>query len=128
MYGPVAGPTQSYQPSAPPQPYGFNYGGQQPYGHQLAVNQYGSHGAPAPTASPKSAGVALILSLLVTGLGHLYTGNPVAAVLWFFGAVLSGLLIAAAIGFVLLPAVWICAAIHAYMSANAFNRRHHVVH
>ena len=94
----------------------------------MAVHQYGCHGIPVPTASPKSAGVAVILSLLVTGLGHLYTGNPVAALLWFVGAVLSGLLIAAAIGFVLLPAVWICAAIHAYMSAIAFNRRHHVVH
>lgn len=38
---------------------------------------------PVPTASPKSPGVAAILSAVIPGVGHLYTGNPFPALLWF---------------------------------------------
>ena len=77
---------------------------------------------PAPTASPKSPGVALILSVVVAGLGQLYTGNPVWAVFWFGCAVLCGVVFFP-LAFLVIP----IAAIHAYFCASGFNRRHHVV-
>jgi TM2 domain-containing membrane protein YozV len=104
---PLPVPMQPYQP----QPYG------QPYPPQR----------PMPTASPKSGGVAVILSFLIPGLGHLYTGNPLSAVMWFISAVVSAVLITVFVGIILLPLVYIGAMIHAYISAGNFNRRHHVV-
>ena len=83
---------------------------------------------PMPTASPKSGGVAVILSFLIPGLGHLYTGNPISAVLWFLAATVCWLLFwLLFFGIFLLPFVYIGAMIHAYISASNFNRRHHVV-
>ena len=90
------------------------YGPQQP--HQ-----------PVPTASPKSPGVAGILSAVIPGLGHLYTGNPIPALLWFGANVVAWLLTLVLIGWVMLPFVWIGAIIHAYISAGNFNRRHHAI-
>lgn len=104
-------PHQPYQGQHQPQPYG------QPY----------PPGPPAPTASPKSPGVAVILSVLIPGLGHLYSGNPLFAVMWFVLAGLAGLSLTILIGFVLLPMVWIGACVHAYVSTQGFNRRHHVI-
>jgi TM2 domain-containing membrane protein YozV len=88
---------------------------------------YGQYQPPVPTAPPKSPGVAAILSLLLPGAGHLYTGNPVAAALWFSAYAVSWLLCFIVIGFVTLPAAWIGSMIHAYMSADDFNRRHHAI-
>ena len=100
------------QPTQPP-PYG-----QQPYPPQR----------PMPTASPKSGGVAVILSFLIPGLGHLYTGNPISAMLWFGLTCVFWLLgWFLFFGFFLLPIAYIGAMIHAYVSASNFNRRHHVV-
>jgi TM2 domain-containing membrane protein YozV len=80
-----------------------------------------------PTASPKSPGVAVILSVLVPGLGHLYSGNPLWAVFWFLSAAVASALISILIGFVLLPMVWIGSIVHAYVSTANYNTRHHVV-
>jgi TM2 domain-containing membrane protein YozV len=82
---------------------------------------------PMPTASPKSGGVAVILSFLVPGLGHMYTGNPVSAVLWFGFAFICWVLAFWLVGFLLLPLVYVGAMIHAYVSASNFNSRHHVI-
>lgn len=102
----------------------------QQHGAQLVPQGYGQPfppQRPMPTAAPKSPGVAVILSLLVCGLGHLYTGNPLSAVFWFLSAVVCGLLIFVGIGLLLLPMAWIGACVHAYISASNFNRRHHAV-
>lgn len=120
-----------------------NYGPQQPYSHQQiqpyeqqspdygqpygGPAPYGFYAQPMPTASPKSPGVAVILSILIPGLGHLYSGNPLSAVFWFVSAAISAMLIAVFIGFLLLPAVWLGAIIHAYISTANFNSRHHVI-
>jgi TM2 domain-containing membrane protein YozV len=106
----------SYYPPNQPQPYG------QPYPMR-----------PMPTAAPKSGGVALILSFLIPGLGHLYTGNPLSAVLWFGSAVaiwtISFLLtfVGFPYVFIALPFVYLGAMIHAYISASNFNIRHHAI-
>lgn len=135
-------PPQPYQPYPPyaPQPPSHPYGTGAPHhgapGHGVVPQQapHGAHayypylpGRPLPTAPPKSPGVAVILSLLITGLGHLYTGNPVAAVLWFLGAFVAAMLITVGIGLLLLPCVWVGAAVHAHVSASAYNHRHHAV-
>jgi hypothetical protein len=67
------------------------------------------------------------LSILVPGLGHLYSGNPFSAIFWFLAAAVAGALIYILIGFVLLPVVWIGSVIHAYVSTANYNTRHHVV-
>ena len=67
--------SQQPQPGRPPyspepQPYGQQpFGCQQPYAQQPygLPAPYGSHAAPMPTASPKSPGVAALLSFLITG-------------------------------------------------------------
>ena len=82
---------------------------------------------PRPTAPPKSAGVAIILSLLICGAGHLYTSNPFWALFWFCSAVLSGVLTVVLVGWVLLPIVWIGACVHAGICAGLWNGRHHAV-
>jgi TM2 domain-containing membrane protein YozV len=82
---------------------------------------------PMPTAPPKSAGVAAILSLIIPGLGHMYTGNPFQAMFWFGSAAISALLIAVGVGVFMLPCAWIGAILFAALSAGSFNRRHHVV-
>jgi hypothetical protein len=123
--------SQPYQPqpgqppySQQPQPYG-----QQPYGQPYGLPvQYGSHAALTPTAPPKSPGVAVLLSFLITGLGHLYSGNPLFAVMWFALAAVFWLLgFFLFFGFFFLPLVWIGACVHAYISTQNFNHRHHVV-
>lgn len=116
--------SHAYQPPHQPQP------GQQPYGQPYPPQPYAGPMVPQrpmPTAAPKSGGVALILSFLVPGLGHLYTGNPISAVIWFAAAVLAWVSLMIVIGFVLIPLVYIGAMIHAYVSATNFNRRHHAV-
>jgi TM2 domain-containing membrane protein YozV len=123
-----------YQPQQQPDP------GQQPYGQPTPYTQPSPYGQPyppqpygqmaprpAPTAAPKSGGVAVILSFLIPGLGHLYTGNPIAAIIWFVVAALSWAATAIFIGFLMLPVAYIGAMVHAYISAANFNRRHNVV-
>jgi TM2 domain-containing membrane protein YozV len=78
---------------------------------------------PTPTAPPKSPGVAVILTLLVPGLGHLYSGNPIAAILWFITAVIVGTL-TALLGLLI---VYPIAMIHAHAVTTAYNRRHNAV-
>jgi len=117
-----------YPEQQPPQPQPH---WQQTPGHYGQPNNvptpYVPYTYPMPTAPPKSPGVAVILSILVPGLGHLYSGNPLSAVFWFVSAIVAAALIYILIGFVLLPMVWIGSIIHAYVSTTNYNTRHHVV-
>lgn len=71
-------------------------------------------------AANKSAGVALILSLLVCGLGQLYNGQIGKGILMF--VLMIGL------WFVLLGwAIWIWSAVDAYKTAKAMNFRYHML-
>jgi len=108
-----------------PEPQSHPYWPQEPGSY--AQPNPAPYAYPMPTASPKSPGVAAILSILVPGLGHLYSGNPLSAVFWFLAAAIAGALIYILIGFVLLPVVWIGSVIHAYVSTVNYNTRHHVV-
>lgn len=71
----------------------------------------------------KSAGVAVLLSLVFTGAGHWYVGRVGRGFVFFGLAFVSALLIVAVIGLIMLPVIWICAAIDASRCAQEHNRR-----
>lgn len=79
--------------------------------------------APAATviidghAAPKSAGLALVLSLLIAGLGQCYNGQVGKGIFMF----LLGLMLwAVMLGWI----IWIWSAIDAYQTAKAMNLRY----
>jgi len=67
-----------------------------------------------PVAVTKSGGVAVLLSLLLTGAGHLYAGHTARGFAWFFG----GIVLAIATGFIAAPFIWIGAAVDAHYCAK----------
>lgn len=68
-------------------------------------------------AAPKSAGVALLLSLLVAGLGQIYNGQA--------GKGIGMFVLMIALWFVFLGwVVWIWSAVDAYQTAKAMNLRY----
>ncbi len=69
----------------------------------------------------KSAGVAVLLSLLWTGAGQVYCGRAGRGVAFFCAAVFAWCTLFFVIGFILLPAVWIWAAVDAASLANRQN-------
>ncbi|MCW3101321.1 MAG: hypothetical protein JWL77_6939 [Chthonomonadaceae bacterium] len=71
----------------------------------------------------KSSGVAIVLSLLITGLGHVYTGEAGRGAAFFGAAVVAALSLLIVVGFVALPVVWIWAAVDANKSAERYNMR-----
>ena len=83
------------------------------------------HGQPAPVmvSGSKSGGVAILLSLLITGAGHWYTGEVGRGFAFFGGAILAAFSLVFLVGFVALPAVWVWAAIDANKSAERHNLR-----
>ena len=119
---PTPGPGPAYQPPHAQQPYGNPgpaYQQQQPYQqpHQQMYQQPNSYGH-NPYAKPsKSPGLALVLSLLIIGLGQLYNGEGGKGVMMFLLAVFLTPLTA---GVLWLPlAIW--SAVDAYSSAKNIN-------
>jgi TM2 domain-containing membrane protein YozV len=70
----------------------------------------------------KSSGLAILLSLVLTGAGHWYVGRIGRGFAFFAAAIISGMLILAVVGLFLLPIVWAWAAIDANKCAQAHNR------
>ena len=74
--------------------------------------------------SGKSVLVAIILSFLVPGLGDLYCGSWVKALVFFSLGVVSFLLMFVfGIGFFLYVPVWFCGLISAWLSAGKSEKR-----
>ena len=71
----------------------------------------------------KSGGLAILLSLLLTGAGHWYVGRVGRGLAFLLAAVVSGMLILAVVGLLLLPIVWAWAAIDANKCAQQHNRQ-----
>jgi TM2 domain-containing membrane protein YozV len=69
----------------------------------------------------KSPAAAILLSLVFTGAGQWYAGRVGRGFAFFGAAVLSGILIIAVIGLILLPIVWVCAAIDANNCVRKYN-------
>ena len=72
----------------------------------------------------KSLIVSIILSIIIPGLGDLYCGNWIKALIFFGLDFLSFILIfAAGIGIFLFAPVWVCGLISAWLSANKSEKR-----
>jgi TM2 domain-containing membrane protein YozV len=69
-------------------------------------------------AVDKSAGVALLLSLLIPGVGQFYNGDTKRGLLIFGIWFVSWFLLGAGIGFVGLAGAWIWGMINAYQVAS----------
>jgi TM2 domain-containing membrane protein YozV len=76
----------------------------------------------AVALNSKSAGLAILLSLVFTGAGHWYVGRIGRGIAFFAAAFVSGLLILAVVGLFLLPIVWVWAAIDANKCAQQHNQ------
>ena len=109
---------QYQQPQYPaqqdPQPYPQQW--PQPYGQP-----------PAMAIVPKSPGVALLLSLLIPGVGSIYAGNVALGVIILVASLIADVLCLVVIGFVLAPAVWIWGMIAAYLDAQRWNRERGII-
>jgi TM2 domain-containing membrane protein YozV len=105
---------QAYQPPQgqngyPPSPY------QQPY----------PPGYAAPSVMqvvPKNAGVALLISFFLPGVGSMYAGKTTTGVIILVGYIISWVLTIVIIGFVGLFGFWVWGLIDAYQAAQAWNR------
>jgi TM2 domain-containing membrane protein YozV len=77
--------------------------------------------AMAVALNSKSTGLAILCSLVFTGAGHWYVGRIGRGFAFFFAVVIAAILTTALIGLLLLPIIWIWAAIDARNCANAHN-------
>jgi TM2 domain-containing membrane protein YozV len=102
-------PPSPGQNAYPPAPY------QQPY-HQ----GYGA--TPVMQVVPKNAGVALLISFFLPGVGSMYAGKTTTGVIILVGYIISWVLTIVIIGFVGLFGFWVWGLIDAYQAAQAWNR------
>ncbi len=88
----------------------------------------GTHGyAPAVRVAPKNAGVAVIASFFLPGLGQFINGQAGKGLL-FLACYLIGIpLLFFLVGFLILPVVWVWSMIDAYSSAQAWNARYGIL-
>jgi TM2 domain-containing membrane protein YozV len=68
-----------------------------------------------PRAEPRKPGIAMLLSLIVPGLGQLYNGQLTKAIVFFIAGVAAWCVV---LGFI----VHVVAAIEAYQAADKMNR------
>jgi TM2 domain-containing membrane protein YozV len=108
-YQPVPYQQQPYQ-----QPY------QQPF-------QQGYAGPPGGLVVPKNAGIALLISFFIPGVGSLYAGKTSTGVIILVGYIVSWLLTLIIIGFVGVFAFWVWGMVDAYQAAQARNRARGIV-
>ena len=78
---------------------------------------------PVPaTEQKKNPVIALILSIIVTGLGQIYNDQLGKGILYFVIALICGLLIMVLIGIILFPIWWIIGIVDAYKTAELINQ------
>ncbi|RPF49606.1 hypothetical protein EDD75_0425 [Thermodesulfitimonas autotrophica] len=70
----------------------------------------------------KNPGLAAVLSFFIAGLGQIYNGQIGKGIGLMVAEILSWLLCAVVVGFVLLPVVWIYAIYDAYKTAEKINQ------
>jgi TM2 domain-containing membrane protein YozV len=70
----------------------------------------------------KNPVIALILSIIVTGLGQVYNDQLAKGVVYFVIAIICGLLILVLVGIILLPIWWIIGIVDAYKTAELINQ------
>ncbi len=109
----------------PPGPFGNQYGSPGPFG-----NQYGNPGPPAPrgVVAAKTPGIAVLLSFLWLGAGHLYAGRTGAGVAFMaINFFLVFFMFIPFIGWLIAPVIWVplfvVAAVTASGAVKAYNAR-----
>ncbi len=73
----------------------------------------------------RSVAIAIILSLVIPGLGHVYIGRMARAVIWFLGAVAIGVILDQQAGItpgalIVLTVLGVCASIDALVMLKFF--------
>lgn len=73
----------------------------------------------------RSVAIAVVLSLVIPGLGHVYTGHVVRALIWFAGALVIGVILdsqsaTSTTSLVVLAILGIAAAMDAWMMIKVF--------
>jgi len=118
---PVDQPYQ--QPQGPYQPPQGQYG-YQPGPYQQPYQQPYPQGYPGPVQQvvPKNAGIALLISFFVPGVGSLYAGKTNTGVVILIGYIISWLLTIVIIGIAGVIGFWIWGMVDAYQAAQAWNR------
>jgi TM2 domain-containing membrane protein YozV len=84
-------------------------------------------GQPPQRINPRSPIGAIVLSLIIPGLGSMYGGEVGIGVVILCAYLVSFALILAIIGLVLCPAVWIFGLWHAYHAVTRWNRERGII-
>ncbi len=96
-------------------------------GADAAGTAHTSHGSaqPAqPQVVPKNPAVALIVSVFLPGVGSMISDQPAIGTVILVSYVLGWVLTLVLVGFVIVPAAWVFGLVHAYQSAQRWNREH----
>jgi TM2 domain-containing membrane protein YozV len=89
------------------------------------VNTWQQSAQPAqPQVVPKNPAVALIVSVFLPGVGSMISGQPAVGTAILVAYVLGWILTLVLVGFVILLAAWVFGLVHAYQSAQRWNRDH----
>ncbi|MHA1713683.1 MAG: zinc-ribbon domain-containing protein [Candidatus Ranarchaeia archaeon] len=107
---PAYSPPPAYSPAVPPIP-------------TAPVGQLTQAQIEAIEHKRKSGALAFILSLIIPGLGQVYSGKLARGILFFFGVIFLGvILITSGIGVLAIPIVLLLTAIDAYKQVQKHNR------
>jgi TM2 domain-containing membrane protein YozV len=122
QYGSQPVPNQQ-QPYQQPYQQGYQQPYQQPFqqGYQQPYQQ-GYAGQPVTQVIPKNAGIALLISFFIPGVGSLYAGKTNTGVIILIGYIVSWLLTLVIIGYIGVFGFWVWGMIDAYQAAQAWNR------
>lgn len=77
--------------------------------------------------APKNAGVALLASFFLPGLGQFVNGEAGKGVGFLIAYVVGWASVAVLVGLVVVPVVWVWGMVDAYQSAKAWNLRHGIL-
>lgn len=73
-----------------------------------------------PVVQQKSPGTALLLSLLIMGVGQIYNGQATKGIIIMIVLIILGISV---VGWLLIPFLWIYAMYDAYTQANKINEQ-----
>jgi TM2 domain-containing membrane protein YozV len=96
-------------------------------GADAAGTAHASHESVQPAqlqVVPKNPAVALIVSVFLPGVGSMISGQPAVGTAILVSYVLGWVLTLFIVGFLIVPAAWIFGLVHAYQSAQRWNRDH----
>lgn len=75
-----------------------------------------------PQVVPKNPAVALIVSVFLPGVGSMISGQSAIGTVILIAYLLGWVLTLVLVGFVIVPAAWVFGLVHAYQSAQRWNR------